>query len=158
MFSCEFCEISKNTFFTEHIWVSASESKAIRKVYSKATASHNGRDLIYSKSFERLCWYSIYKDVKSYIKPCQNCQKQGDLKPKTNGTLHSIPVSSNFMKSEGVDLCELLIYEVNGYCHLIVWIDYFSKWSEAKPTTNKTAPTIGHFLYEMMCRHGCFAI
>ena len=25
MFSCEFCEISKNTFFTEHLWTTASE-------------------------------------------------------------------------------------------------------------------------------------
>ena len=24
MFSCEFCEISKNTFFTEHVWTIAS--------------------------------------------------------------------------------------------------------------------------------------
>ena len=24
MFSCEFCEISKNTFFTEHLWAAAS--------------------------------------------------------------------------------------------------------------------------------------
>ena len=25
MFSCEFCEIFKNTFFTEHLWTTASE-------------------------------------------------------------------------------------------------------------------------------------
>ena len=25
MFSCEFCEISKNTFFTEHLWATATE-------------------------------------------------------------------------------------------------------------------------------------
>ena len=24
VFSCEFCEISKNNFFTEHLWVTAS--------------------------------------------------------------------------------------------------------------------------------------
>ena len=24
MFSCEFCQISKNTFFTEHLWATAS--------------------------------------------------------------------------------------------------------------------------------------
>ena len=24
MFSCEFCEISKNAFFTEHVWATAS--------------------------------------------------------------------------------------------------------------------------------------
>ena len=76
VFSCEFCEISKNTFFTEHIWVTASESKAIMKVYSKAMASHKGRDLTYSKSFVRFCWHSIYKDVESYIKACQNCQNK----------------------------------------------------------------------------------
>ena len=26
MFSCEFCKISKNIFFTEHFWATASES------------------------------------------------------------------------------------------------------------------------------------
>ena len=26
MFSCEFCEISKNTFFTGHLWTTASHS------------------------------------------------------------------------------------------------------------------------------------
>ena len=25
VFSCEFCEISKNSFFTEHLWVAAFE-------------------------------------------------------------------------------------------------------------------------------------
>ena len=24
VFSCEFCQISKNTFFTEHVWTTAS--------------------------------------------------------------------------------------------------------------------------------------
>ena len=27
VFSCEFCKISKNTFFTEHLWTTASEVK-----------------------------------------------------------------------------------------------------------------------------------
>ena len=35
VFSCEFCEISKNTFFTEHIWVTASEFIYLRKNYYK---------------------------------------------------------------------------------------------------------------------------
>ena len=26
MFSCEFCEISKNNFFAEHLWVTVSET------------------------------------------------------------------------------------------------------------------------------------
>ena len=31
MFSCEFCEISKNTFFTEHVWVTAFENVIVDK-------------------------------------------------------------------------------------------------------------------------------
>ena len=29
VFSCEFCEISKNTFFTEHLWATASENSFV---------------------------------------------------------------------------------------------------------------------------------
>ena len=60
------------------------------------------------------------------------------------------------MKQTGVDLCGLP--EADGYRYLIICIDYFSKWSETKPITNKTARIIAQYLCEMMCRHGCFAI
>ena len=30
VFSCEFCEISKNTFFIEHLWATASTIKQMR--------------------------------------------------------------------------------------------------------------------------------
>ena len=33
VFSCEFCEISKNTFFTEHLWTSASNKVANKKIH-----------------------------------------------------------------------------------------------------------------------------
>ena len=60
------------------------------------------------------------------------------------------------MKQVGVDICNLS--EVDGYCHVIVLIDYFSKWSEAKQNMDKSAPTIAQFLNEVMCRYGCFEI
>ena len=54
------------------------------------------------------------------------------------------------MKQVGVDICNLP--ETDGYFHVI------SKWSEAKPTKDKSAPTVAEFLYEVMCRHGCFDV
>ena len=32
VFSCEFCEISKNAFFTEHLWTTASGIKKWNKI------------------------------------------------------------------------------------------------------------------------------
>ena len=69
------------------------------------------------------------------------------------------------MKQIGVDIC--CLPSVDEFEHLIVCIDYFSKWSEAKPIHDKSAPTVAQFLYqlicrqflyELICRHGCFAI
>ena len=35
VFSCEFCKISKNTFFTEHLRTTASNTNNYHKVYQK---------------------------------------------------------------------------------------------------------------------------
>ena len=35
VFSCEFCEISKNTFFTEHLWAAASEKCSMKNLFRK---------------------------------------------------------------------------------------------------------------------------
>ena len=37
VFSCEFCEISKNTFFTEHLWTTASTLTPLNKAYLNLT-------------------------------------------------------------------------------------------------------------------------
>ena len=88
----------------------------------------------YDKSAQRFFWHNIAADINDYVKSCKQCQKQGDLKsPKVE--LKSIPVPSSVMKQVGVDICNLP--EVDEYRHVIVLIDYFSKWSEAKPTKDK---------------------
>ena len=34
-------------------------------------------------------------------------------------------------------------------------IDYYTKWPEAAPLTNKSATAVAQFLYSLICRHGC---
>ena len=36
VFSCEFCEIFTNTFYTEHLWVAASTKKNCKKQIKKS--------------------------------------------------------------------------------------------------------------------------
>ena len=84
------------------------------------------------------------------------CQKQGSLTFKTKTELHIIPVPTAVMNQIGVDICNLT--EVDEYCCLVVCIDYFSKWSDAKALKDKKLTTVSQFLYELMFRHGCFSI
>ena len=60
------------------------------------------------------------------------------------------------MQQIGVDLCNLP--EVDGYKRLVVCIDYFTKWSKAKPMRDKNATTARQFLYEVVHRHRCVKI
>ena len=118
-------------------------------------ASHLGKYSTYGKVSAPFFWYSIYNDVANFVKSCEVRQKQGNLPLKSKNELHSIPIPTAAMKQVGVDLCNLP--EVDEYRHLVVCVDYFSKLSEEKPIEDKTA-AVSQFLYELMCRHGCFSV
>ena len=75
---------------------------------------------------------------------------------KVKEGLKNIAIPSEVMKQIGVDIC--CIPSMDEFEYLIVCIGYFSKWSEAKPIHDKSAPTVAQFLYELICRYGCFTI
>ena len=77
--------------------------------------------------------------MKANIKQCENCQRQTNTFKKISQELQSISIPTEVMKQIDIDICNLP--EVDGYKHLIVCIDYFSKWSEAKPVKDKSAPS-----------------
>ena len=109
---------------------------------------------MYQKVSAKFYWHGMVDDVKNYIKTFQKYQQQGKIFKGISPELRSIPINAKVMQQVDFDLCNLP--EVNGYKHLIVLIEYFSKWSEAKPVKDKSAPTVARFLYEVMCRHSCF--
>ena len=119
-------------------------------------ASHRGCESTYQKLSERFFWHGMVNEVKNYIKNCENCQRQSNTFKNIFPQLQSIPVPTDVMKQIGIDICKLP--EVDGYRHLNVCIDYFSKWSEAKATKDKRAPAVAQFIYDIICRHGCVKI
>ena len=123
---------------------------------AKVLTADRGRESTHQKASERFFWHGMIEDIKEYIKICKSCQQQGKILKKISPELKSIPVPNEVMKQIGIDLCTLP--EVDGFKHLIVCIDYFSKWSEAKAVKDKSAPTVAKFLYEVICRHGCMRI
>ena len=98
----------------------------------------------------------MVEHVKEHIKNCQKCQQRRKMFIKISPELHSIPILSEVTNQFGVDLCNLP--EVNAFKHVIVCIDYFLKWSQAKVTKDKSAPAVASFLYEIICQDGCIKI
>ena len=104
----------------------------------------------------RFFWYGIYNDVVDYIQKCDCCQRQIIFPSNIKNEMRSVPVSSHIKKLVGSDICSLP--KVDNYHHLIVCNDYFTKCLEANPFRENRALTVATFLYELMCRHGCFKV
>ena len=66
VFSCEYCEISKNTFFTEHLWTTASSSRRLSVICY----------LWYSNWFKNETSLILNTNSEAYSEPCQTSKME----------------------------------------------------------------------------------
>ena len=57
----------------------------------------------------------------------------------------------------GIDICSLKATP-DGFRYIVLVVDYFTNWVEAKALKDKTAVSVAQFLYECICRHNVPAI
>src|SRR5277367_980035 len=92
-------------------------------------------------------------DVEIYVKTCDQCQRRG--KPQGENELHSIKIKEPFYQI-GIDFVGLLSVTERGNKYIIVAMDYFTKWPEARAISEANAKEVSKFIYEdIICRHGC---
>src|SRR6266540_3667257 len=92
-----------------------------------------------SKLKERYYWPKMKNDIKSYIQTCDQYQRCGKITDENE--LHLIRIKEPFYQW-GIDI--------------VVPIDYFTKYPEARALANANARNVVNFLYEdIICRHGC---
>src|SRR6266498_1093517 len=102
---------------------------------------------------ERYYWPKMKDDIKSYIQTCDQYQRRG--KTTDENKLHSIKIKELFYQW-GIDIVGPLTETSRGNKYIVVAIDYFTKYPEARALANANARNIANFLYEdIICRHGC---
>jgi hypothetical protein len=120
--------------------------------HTDLSGAHLGTDAIIGKIKDRYYWPQMGEDVKEYVKTCDICQRRGPIKRREE--LHPIPVQGPFHKI-GIDIKGPLPITSNGNRYILVAMDYFTKWPEAKAIPNTKAETVAKFIYEeIICRHG----
>ena len=128
------------------------------KVSSTATKSHDlpiAGHRGYKRTLERLrqsaYWVNMAKDVLSYCRSCEKCQ-QSKLALPQRAPLTNIPIG-NPWHMIAVDILEVPISTRNNR-YLLVVQDYFTKWVEAIPLPNQTAPLICAELLKLFSTFG----
>lgn len=117
------------------------------------TAGHFGVEITFNKIRERYYWPQMYETIRSYIQACDVCQRRG--RPSKNNELYPIPPHSPFYRI-GIDFVGPLPITRKGNRYIIVAVDMFTKWPEARAVPEATATQVAQFVYEeIICRHGC---
>ena len=83
-------------------------------------------------------WPTMLKDAKDYVIICDKCQRHGDmhLAPPAELTSFTSPCPFAWW---GIDLLGPFPKAVGQLKYLVVVVDYFTKWIEAKPLAKITA-------------------
>jgi hypothetical protein len=117
---------------------------------------HCGEERTLAKVCRRYFWHNRTEDVKTVVKVCQQCQmvkRMGSIRSKDE-ELKSIPVCDLFHRV-AMDTVGPLPETKSGNKYILVAIDHYSKWCEAKAVIDHGAKTAARFLEEdIICRYG----
>jgi hypothetical protein len=117
---------------------------------------HSGEQRLMSEICRRYFWYYQTEDVRSMVRNCQQCQlvKSAGSVRSGDERLKSIPICDLFYRV-ALDTAGPLPETKPGNKYILVAIDHYSKWCEAKALVDHGAKTAARFLEDdLICRYG----
>ena len=115
---------------------------------------HLGIEKTYAKLADRFWWPQLHNDVAQYVRACTTCGRVKNPSSTAVGMLQSIPVSHPW-EIMGMDFLGPFPATTRGNKYLLVFVDHFSKWVEAIPTSAADAASVADaLLSRVLCYHG----
>ncbi|GKE85046.1 reverse transcriptase domain-containing protein, partial [Tanacetum coccineum] len=114
---------------------------------------HAGTRFVVAKALQTgYYWPTMHKDARTLIRACQDCQVHKPVPRNPQQQLTPITSSWPFYKW-GIDIAGPFPEGSGKVKFLIVTIDYFTKWIEAKPVATITGNQIKKFMWDnIVCR------
>ena len=113
----------------------------LQEIHEGACESQSGARTMATKIVRAgYYWPTVHGDSGDYVKKCQKCQEFGPLHHRKPEELHIIgPLSPGKGQTK----------------HLLVAVDYITKWIEAEPLATITARNVQNFVWKnIVCRFG----
>lgn len=122
--------------------------------HDDVTAGHLGVTRTLHKIHKRFYWPKMSQQVSQYVKSCQDCQTKKGLRTRPAGLLQPLRPKQPFERI-GIDLIGPFPRSTSGNKHVIIAVDYLTKWVIAKavPTKN-TFHIVDFFVRRIVLQHG----
>ena len=122
--------------------------------HDNVTAGHLGVTRTLSKVYRRFSWPKMSQQVSQYVRSCQDCQTKKGLRSRPAGLLSPIRSSEPFERI-GIDLIGPFPLSRGGNRHVVIAVDYFTKWVIAKAVPSKeTIHIVDFFVRRLVLQHG----
>ncbi|GKV11255.1 hypothetical protein SLEP1_g22521 [Rubroshorea leprosula] len=128
---------------------------ALREVHEGVCGSHVGaRTLAHKVLRQGYYWPNMHKDAIYFVQKCPKCQFFAHLTHQPAEELTNMVAPWSFGQW-GLDLLGPFMKGVGGVTHLVVGVDYFTKWVEARPLSSLTSKKVEDFVFSsIICRYG----
>ncbi|KAK1613761.1 hypothetical protein QYE76_019278 [Lolium multiflorum] len=126
----------------------------LREIHQGECGHHASSRAIVGKAFRHgFYWPTALKDAEEMVKTCNGCQRFAKKRHAPASALKTIPITWPFAVW-GLDMVGPFRTARGGMTHLLVMIDKFTKWIEAKPIKKLDGSTAVTFLKEIIVRYG----
>ncbi|GJS68621.1 reverse transcriptase domain-containing protein [Tanacetum coccineum] len=127
----------------------------LREIHEGSCSMHAGTRSVVAKALRTgYYWPTMHKDARTLIKACQECQVHKPVPRNPQEKLNPITSPWPFYKW-GIDIAGPFPEGPGKVKFLIVAMDYFTKWIEAKPVATITGNQVKKFVWEnIVCRFG----
>jgi transposase InsO family protein len=111
------------------------------------------RTIVGNKFRQGFYWPTVVADANEVVRTYEGCKFYACMTNLPAHALQTIPVTWPFAVW-GPDIVRPLRKAPGGYTHLLVAVDKFSKWIEARPITNLKADQVVSFFTDIIHRFG----
>ncbi|GJX90909.1 reverse transcriptase domain-containing protein [Tanacetum coccineum] len=127
----------------------------LREIHEGSCSMHAGTRSVVAKALRiGYYWPTMHKDARALIRACQDCQVHKPVPRNPQQKLTPITSPWPFYKW-GIDIAGPFSEGPGKVKFLIVAMDYFTKWIEAKPVATITGNQIKKFVWDnIVCRFG----
>ena len=126
----------------------------LREIHQGECGHHASSRAIVAKAFRHgFYWPTALRDAEDLVKKCNGCQRFAKQRHQPASALKTIPITWPFAVW-GLDMVGPFRTARGGMTHLLVMIDKFTKWIEAKPIKKLDGSTAVTFLKEIIVRFG----
>ncbi|KAK1684399.1 hypothetical protein QYE76_045247 [Lolium multiflorum] len=126
----------------------------LREIHQGECGHHASSRAIVGKAFRHgFYWPTVLRDAEELVRKCNGCQRFAKQRHTPASALKTIPITWPFAVW-GLDMVGPFKTARGGMTHLLVMIDKFTKWIEAKPIKKLDGSTAVTFLKEIIVRYG----